>query len=280
MQKVIDAFIYSLNFLYLYIRNRCKVKTALFYPRKPSHKAIVSRILKKLHYNITINPNAKYNIVVNWIDATFRESDSFLESIKRKSKVINAECYDISKSYIGKIFEDVFGYSIIVDPLTFAGKCVRKNNLNARKTDSKILDCPIAEIEKDFVYVKLINTKIDDKHVLDYRVPVIGNSIPLIYLKTKPFATIFQSQTVDLKIAEPKDYLSESEIENIIIFCRRIGLDSGELDVLRDNIEGKIYIVDANNTPWGPPKFLTKEDKKLAVHILSQAFEKEFLVNR
>lgn len=35
--------------------------------------------------------------------------------------------------------------------------------------------------------------------------------------------------------------------------CRIMGLDYGELDVLRDTEDGKLYVADVNNTPWDPP---------------------------
>ncbi|MDQ6770676.1 MAG: hypothetical protein M3Z54_11900, partial [Gemmatimonadota bacterium] len=51
-----------------------------------------------------------------------------------------------------------------------------------------------------------------------------------------------------------------------------IGMDFGELDVLRDRNSGKIYVVDANNTPAGPPTVLSKQDSARALHILLESF--------
>ena len=49
--------------------------------------------------------------------------------------------------------------------------------------------------------------------------------------------------------------LSIDEAEKIRLFCERMKLDYCELDVLRDKNNGRIYIVDANSTPAGPPGF-------------------------
>lgn len=43
------------------------------------------------------------------------------------------------------------------------------------------------------------------------------------------------------------------EAELLLRLCRALGLDYGELDVLRDVEDGKLYVVDVNNTPWAPP---------------------------
>jgi len=54
-------------------------------------------------------------------------------------------------------------------------------------------------------------------------------------------------------------------------------LDYGELDVLRDNDNGKIYIVDVSNTPWGPPNNISNKEGKIALIKLADTFRKGFL---
>ena len=55
-----------------------------------------------------------------------------------------------------------------------------------------------------------------------------------------------------------------------------LGLDYGEIDVLRDRNEGKIYIVDVNNNPAGPPEPISALDGNLAIVRLAEAFENTF----
>ncbi len=59
--------------------------------------------------------------------------------------------------------------------------------------------------------------------------------------------------------------LSENELLNIYHFCEKIGMDYGELDVLRDRDDGRIYIVDANIAPSGPPSPISDEDARRAI---------------
>ena len=53
-------------------------------------------------------------------------------------------------------------------------------------------------------------------------------------------------------------------------------MDYGEVDVLRDSTDGRIFIVDANNQPSGPPSPISDDEGKVAVMRLSQAFEEAF----
>ena len=60
-------------------------------------------------------------------------------------------------------------------------------------------------------------------------------------------------------------------------FARALGIDYGELDILRDRDDGRIYIVDVNNTPFGPPNHLPWSDSRRAVRRLAHAVSEQFL---
>jgi len=81
------------------------------------------------------------------------------------------------------------------------------------------------------------------------------------------------------KLRETDDVLSKDEQAKILQFCRAIGLDYGELDVLRDNGDGRIYVVDANNTP-DSIEYLTKEEREEALNRTARAFVEAFLHDR
>lgn len=276
MQKAINTLVYTLTFIYLFFRNGFKNKTAFFYPRKPGHRTAIYKTLKSLHFNISDNPKCKFNIAINWEDTTFRKPGQLIEALSKTNKILNSNCSDISKQYIGEVFEEVFGYSILINPTTHDGICVKKNNLNARK-DGIIIECPIDKVEDDFVYLKLIDNKSGNEHVADIRVPLFGNQIPFVYLKIKNIGERFTNDTTEVRLENTKDHLTIDEIAKTVMFCKKIGLDTGELDLLRNATDGKIYIVDVNNTPWGPPAGLNKTDTKLAIKKMAETFEMEFL---
>jgi len=57
----------------------------------------------------------------------------------------------------------------------------------------------------------------------------------------------------------------------LLQLCHELGLDYGELDVLINVDDGKVYIVAVNNTPFGPPKILDSRSAALALESLSGA---------
>jgi hypothetical protein len=243
------------------------------------------KILLFLGYKFTSNPQRSCDLAINWwlaFDgnpfAPVKVMPSIKSNGKRKISVLNRRCIDISKNMVNSTFEEVFGYPISVDPLKQNGKCVMKLNWNALHK-GRIIDCPIRSIDDEFVYQKLIRNETRDGFVEDMRVPIFGNKTPFVYLKYRPVRDRFIDRmhtNTRATIAEVADVLSKEELDKIHRFCERIGMDYGEVDVLRDRDDGRIYIVDANNTPSGPPSAVSDDEGKMAVLRLSQAFEKAF----
>jgi hypothetical protein len=186
---------------------------------------------------------------------------------------MNINCTDISKDKISQIFEEVFGYGLNINPKKFIGECVKKNNLNA-KHDGIIIKCPVENIEEGFVYQKILNNKIDNDLVMDLRTPVFKGVIPFIFLKYKKMKDRFTNDLYKSVIASCSEHLTEEEIKKISEFCLQLKLDYGELDILRNKDDGKIYIVDVNYTPWGPPAKLSESENKMAVIRMSESFKK------
>lgn len=67
------------------------------------------------------------------------------------------------------------------------------------------------------------------------------------------------------------------EKEKILAFTEKFGLDYGEVDVLRDNDDGRLYVIDVNNTPFGPPKHLPPEQSWQALEKMGRYFGEVFL---
>ena len=101
----------------------------LFYPELPSEHSTIYKIAKALSYEIINDPQRQYDLAIYWEDTTFKKACSLPQS---NSKIINEYCIDISKKKINEVFVDVFGYSTLIEPTSFNGKCVKKNNLNAK----------------------------------------------------------------------------------------------------------------------------------------------------
>ncbi len=271
--KMRTRILFSPKFIRACAKNDFKCKTLLTYPEKPKIYHVIYEICKNLGWNITNNPNKKADLAIFFEDTTMRKHYSVLEEIKKRMPVLNGECYDISKKTVDKIFKEVFGYEMSVDPKTHTGVCVRKSDTNAVH-DGKVINCP-TEPEDGYVYQKLVNTELGDGRVMDMRIHIFKENIPFLLKRYKNIDDIFH-MTVGAEAAETDELLSKDEQEKIIKYCKKIGLDYGELDALRDNDDGKLYIVDVNNTPAGPigPIYNDKEKYKEWLELISNAFEK------
>jgi len=260
-------------------------KVILFHPdgTRPFHA--LHKVLQFLGYRVTFSTEHKIDLAIRWWLAwdgnPFAPDKPFpaLKSAYQNGvKVLNISCHDISKAKVNSVFEEIFGYSLSVDPHKYHGPCVAKSNWNALHK-GRVIQCPTESQEEGVVYQKLIGNEVEDGLVEDMRVPVFGNRTPFVYLKYRSVGDRFVDRPHTNKkatIAEVSDVLSENELNNIHRFSERIGLDYGELDVLRDKGDGRIYIVDANNTPAGPPSPISDEEEKVAVIRLAKTFEETF----
>lgn len=107
----------------------------------------------------------------------------------------------------------------------------------------------------------------------EFRVPIIGNQVPFVYRKERLIENRFSSVNTFVEILPRESVFSNKELMQIIEMSRIIGLDVGEMDVLRSKQDGKIYVIDANRTPNGPPNGLSQDNAEKAVQILRRAFE-------
>lgn len=261
-----------------YFKNGFKSKRIFIYPHFPSSGSTIYKISKELGYTISNKYPYKAQIAIYWEYLTYREEFGFLEDLSGKIKVVNLFSRDISKIYVDKAFKEVFGYSTIVDPLSYKGKCVKKNDINA-KHDGVILNCPINKTEEGFIYQILIDNTCGENLVEDIRIPIVKNALDFVYLKRRSIHERFKNTTVNTTICEIINILNKDEIELVNAFCKLINLEYGELDVLRNKADNRIYIVDVNNTPQGPPANTSKPDKIWAIKQIASHFKKEWLKN-
>ena len=107
----------------------------------------------------------------------------------------------------------------------------------------------------------------------DLRVVIIRGEVPVVYRKRKTGAVRYTNETAEVDLAKsPKTVLSESEIDQIVSLSAKMCADFAELDVLRDRQDGRMYCVDLNPTPFGPPAGLSNEQKTKATMCIEQVF--------
>jgi hypothetical protein len=243
----------------------------LFYPQPPRLEAILTVLCARLGYEIVVNPEAPHDLALFWTTRTIRRANGTLGRLARRGPVVNLGCDDIGKRRVDRVFRSVFGYGSLVDPRTHRGVAVRKSNLNAQH-DGRIVRCPVRTVRRTSVYQRLIDNTAAGAFADDLRTPVFGGEIPFVYVIRKPLKARFGSPTAE-RIAETADVFSPDEIEKIRRFAAAMGLDYAELDILRDAGDGRIVIVDANPTPWGPTA-LAPGDLDRTYSRLAAAFER------
>jgi len=240
-------------------------------------------MLRKAGVEINNKLNGKYDVGIYWDPRMdINKQTPKLKQNGKKIKLINLFLVDTAKGFVAESFEQHFGYGYKVDPLTFNGYCISKHNGNGTKS-CFFLKCPIEanDIFKDHSYQQIIDytDKKDPDTLYELRIPIVGGIIPCVLFKTRNRGLRFTSKNRSIQIVSPLKYLTEQECHKIITYCRYIGLELGEIDVLRSHEDGKIYIIDVNNTSWWPPNKLGDVDRNIVLNLMWNAFLESFLPN-
>lgn len=248
--------------------------TVLFFPGTPSSFQVVYKLCTLNGYRMHSAPDRDFDLVFAHEGATLYPTGIFepLGDVP----IVNRDASDISKKQVERVFAEVFGYGIGIDPTTFTGRAIRKSNENYTH-DGEIVDCPCQPArDESTTYQRYIDTRTEDGHFAELRVSVYLNEIPVVYIKYRPDNAERFQVVARAEVAEPDDHLSPEEQSNILKLARTMGVDYGEMDVMRDNNDGRIYVVDVNRTPAGPVAGLEPKQTQEALHRLSPAFERLF----
>lgn len=248
----------------------------LFHPEFPVMEGytLVS-ICHALGWQGVAAPDEPFDVAVAWQDATGLPPQPALEAIAARMPVWNLDCRDISKRRVDEVCREVFGHGVEVDPRSYHGPCAVKTDENARGRGS-LVDAPVAHVEPGMVYQRFVRCT-EGGRTVNYRVPVIDGAIPVCYvLERAPIVDHLKVAATACRLVEPEALFSAEERAKILELCDRMGLDFGELDVLRDDDDGRIHVIDVNKTPagtgiayrhrWSP------EQRRTAIDRLAQAF--------
>ena len=197
---------------------------------------------------------------------------------KMKAKAINHRINDISKTHVGKVFKDVFGYSVDIDPLTYVGKAVEKSDANATH-DGQVVECPLTSdlIKPESVYQKLIDSTFGGARSEDLRMAYVGGDIPVVFRKYKLIEKRFGTDYDHVDVWTADEAFSSEEQTQLIKFCETMGLDFGAVDVMRDKHDGRIYVVDVNKTCM-PVLCLSQKSQRAALRSIAVSLTK--LINK
>ncbi len=189
-------------------------------------------------------------------------------------RVLNAHCTDIRKSTVARHFRDVFGYSLEVDPYTYTGAMVCKSEKNGVH-DGRVVQGPLTETEEGYLYQRFVSYPTPTGNA-EWRLFIVGQKPVAVYRACAPVNKRFAFGK-DPEMTTVEESFSVEERAKITEFCRRIGLDFGNLDVLREQTDGRMYISDCNNTVTGPSSKLRVRDQLRVVNAIGAAFRREYL---
>ena len=252
-----------------------KATAVYFYPDLPVAGYMLGRICQRLGCRMLRIKRGTERPVMRWDDRTDGKIDPYLEKMALKTPVLNMGCHDISKQNVERVFRKVFGYGSFVDPLSHEGLLVEKSDDNGRH-DGRFLQGPLAGAQKECVYQIPINTKQKDGFREEMRIPVFNGKIVLVMKKIKPDSDPFICSLRGF-IEEVDIGLKAEEQAQICRFCNEFDLDYGELDILRNNDDGRIYIIDVNNTPSAYFAGFSRKEKHRALGLMAVAFDRAFL---
>lgn len=251
----------------------------------------VGYAIEKIFMALDITPKAHdgvspYDVCLNWRDSTRQDPSEVSFAVRETAEGetrarhldINFRCLDISKSRIAKAHFEAFGYDLDIDPTKFSGDVVCKSDDNATH-DGQIISCPIdiGRVSSQKVYSRLIrNTEGDE--AIDFRVPFIFGFSDFFYEKRRPIGDRFSNLNSKVSLRNLSDEFSVDDLERMKAVCDALGADYGELDVLRDRHNGRLYVVDFAKTPFGPPNGLSKADHQASIEKMACAFAKNALL--
>jgi hypothetical protein len=136
-------------------------------------------------------------------------------------------------------------------------------------------------ITKDLVQEKksynvYIDNTFEKNFVIDYRIPFIGELSSFCYEKKSHISNRFALKNHSVKVLQTKNIFTSEELDKITFVCNLMKLDYGEIDCLIDVDTKKIYVIDINKTPTGPPKELSLKKKIDVIIAMSTSFIKNF----
>lgn len=190
-------------------------------------------------------------------------------------KTINGGCTDVSKSYVEEVFREVFGYGSFVGP-DGDDTVVQKTEIQAVKDIKHRKTCTPKE---GYVVQRFIDTRREGLFV-DLRAAIFDGSIETVIVKRKP--KLRRASGAHIDFVDPRYLFTRVEIDKIVEFSRRFGLDCGEIDILRDKYSDLIYLIDVNPTTNSDVDYVAVERqlgalaRSLTEERYAEAFKRAF----
>lgn len=223
----------------------------LFYPDGQHErwaKTKMAAYIDEIGAKRVTDPSKSFDHVIYWShDHLSVKHDDIILELARYYDIINFGCNNVMKSKNEEIMMQAFGYNSLVNPYT-SKQFLEKSEWQGKH--EMHLKNRIRVKRPGYIYVKLIDSRINNDTVRDYRV-IVFDRVVALQTRDKPIADRFRSCRknrggVTRWYYDINSFFSTSEIDNIEKYCNLYRSEITELDVLRDKDE-RLYIVDNNN---------------------------------
>lgn len=213
----------------------------LFYPDKVISYARIRQIFKLIRWEIIENINNDFDIIFYWNTKVINTPDKIILELSKNFPVINLKCNDVSKSNVARTYEKIFGNTLGIDPEKYIGRVFAKRNLGQGDKSGKIVNCPCKR-ENGWHYQKLLQD-ISDGRIQEIRAYIVDKMI-VVNEKQKRIGNRFKTIVEKNEYKLINEIFNNEEVKKINEFCKEIGAEYCELDILRDE---ELYIIDVNN---------------------------------
>lgn len=236
------------------------------------------KVFWNCNLEVTTSDPDSADIAIAWNPSTdYTLDESLLRSLEARMPVLNGRCTDIRKSIVDRVFTEVAGYSLDVDPRTYRGTMLRKSEKNGTH-DAQLLEGPLDDVDPGYVYQRLVSYESLYGYA-EWRTFIVGRKPVETYVSYRPLDDRFRTLPSRSALARLDETFTAKERQIIAAFCERMNLDFGVLDILRDAQDGRMYISDCNNTPTGPSSTTLSPRAQLqVVRDVADAFEREYLL--
>lgn len=252
---------HAVHWLGMAWRHRGVPPAVVVFPDAPSRRTALYRMCRELGWELTNRPRRQAVVHLRFEDATEKHT---ARPAWWPEEAWNERCNDIRKSTLDAAHAAVLGYGVAVDPTAHAGWMLEKGDGNALH-DGREVQGPIAALAPGKVYQRIIDNRAPDGRPVDLRLVFIRGAFPAVYRKYKPEDARYTNETTEVVLGEVHAAFTATELKRVSALMAALHVDYAELDCLRDRSDGRLYVVDVNPTPWGPPAGLNAADAAVAV---------------
>lgn len=226
---------------------------ATFYPMRIEPAAALAHVVRRLAIRI-VDFGTPADLTVAWETGTWLSARA---ADRLPVAALNRGCVDISKSTVDRVWADVSGHSISVDPLIWEGQLVIKPIENGVR-GGRIVSGRLSARSPGVVYQRLVDCRLDGRvHTL--RPVVFDGRMLHVYEKRRQLSDWFSGRE-EVGLRRPDDVFTALEQAWLLRLAGELHLDYGEIDVVRDEPSGLIYAVDVNRTPIRPRGLLARDE--------------------